>query len=194
MAYVGFALIPILLFLISELALSNQTTSIQSFATNTPHFFLGILYTGILPGMVMSLLNTQLGFYWLLFLMMAVFMGDTLAYFSGLALGRKKMFPYISPNKTWAGATGGLLGSLIAGTICHSLWFSTFFPLSVFLITSVIVGISAQCGDFFESMLKRNAGVKDSGKIMPGHGGVLDRVDGILFGVPAVFWLTMWVS
>jgi phosphatidate cytidylyltransferase len=110
-------------------------------------------------------------------------MGDIFAYFSGISMGRHKLFPALSPKKTVEGAIGGLIGSMAGGL---AMWFGFFqdIPVALFIFLSIVTGIFAQTGDLFESLLKRVAQVKDSGRIMPGHGGLLDRLDGVLFALP----------
>jgi phosphatidate cytidylyltransferase len=118
--------------------------------------------------------------------------GDTAAYYSGRTFGKRKLYPMVSPNKTIEGSLGGLVGSLAGVFIARA----TFFPqLSVVdsIALPVILGVLGQLGDLFESMLKRSFGVKDSGTIIPGHGGILDRLDSILFAAPAAFLYVHYV-
>ncbi len=110
---------------------------------------------------------------------------DTGAYLSGRAFGKTKLFPQISPNKTWEGTIGGALVALTIGYIC-SLYFAEF-TTAQWLVISAIVVVFGSLGDLVESMLKRNYKVKDSGTILPGHGGILDRFDGLLIASPLVF-------
>jgi phosphatidate cytidylyltransferase len=105
---------------------------------------------------------------------------DIGAYFAGRAIGGPKIAPRISPNKTWAGLFGGMLGALLLGWI-YSCWAQ--LPIELALMSPVLA-VFAQAGDFFESWLKRRAGVKDSGTLLPGHGGLLDRLDGAVSSLP----------
>lgn len=116
-----------------------------------------------------------------------IWVNDTFAYLSGSLLGSHLMFPSLSPKKTWEGFVGGLLFSILAAMI----WANFFEAASMlqWIIIAVLTSVSGTMGDFFESKLKRQAGVKDAGNIIPGHGGVLDRLDSILFAAPAVFLL-----
>ena len=112
--------------------------------------------------------------------MMFAWMGDTGGYFAGKGIGGPKLYPAVSPNKTWSGAVGGLLGSVLGSVIAHF----TFLPalsLAQGILLAVAAGAFGQIGDLCESILKRSAGVKDSGAILPGHGGILDRIDALLF-------------
>ena len=122
-------------------------------------------------------------------------MGDTFAYGVGSRWGRAKLIETVSPNKTVVGAVAGLLGSVLAGGIYARLWLSEVpgFALSwpVGAALSVPIAIAGQVGDLAESVIKRDAGVKDSSHLMPGHGGVLDRLDAIFFTVPLTYALLL---
>jgi phosphatidate cytidylyltransferase len=112
--------------------------------------------------------------------MMFAWMGDTGGYFAGKGLGGPKLYPAVSPNKTWSGALGGLGGSVLGSVVAHF----TFLPalsLTQGIALAIAAGAFGQIGDLCESILKRSAGVKDSGAILPGHGGILDRIDALLF-------------
>lgn len=124
----------------------------------------------------------------LVLLFAVVWLGDAAAYYVGSAWGRHKMAPIVSPNKTWEGA----LASVTAAVISAGLWsvWKTGELLWILAPVAVVLSISAQLGDLIESMLKRGAGVKDSGHLMPGHGGVLDRIDALLFAAP-ILWLAV---
>ncbi|MCB9729875.1 MAG: phosphatidate cytidylyltransferase [Deltaproteobacteria bacterium] len=114
-----------------------------------------------------------------------VWLGDTGAYFAGRALGRHKLYELISPKKTIEGAVGGLLASVL-GAWAMAAWIYPTLPLWKLITAAVVGGVVAQCGDLVESAFKRSYGVKDSGKLLPGHGGVLDRLDGFLFAAPVL--------
>lgn len=128
---------------------------------------------------------------WLVFLLFAiVWLGDAAAYYFGSAFGRHKMAPVVSPNKSWEGAAAGLLIG-IAAAAAWSLWRYDALRPSV-LALAALTAAAAQVGDLVESMIKRGAGVKDSGRLFPGHGGVLDRMDALLFAAP-VLLLGTWL-
>ncbi|MFZ6051607.1 phosphatidate cytidylyltransferase [Halocola ammonii] len=114
---------------------------------------------------------------------------DTGAYLVGRKLGRHKLFERISPKKSWEGFFGGVAFCFIAAGVIAQFFES--LALSEWLIVAAIVSVFSNLGDLFESMLKRNCGVKDSGKIFPGHGGVLDRLDGLIFAIPMVYFYLM---
>jgi phosphatidate cytidylyltransferase len=151
----------------------------------------GAVYAGGLIGYAPLLAaeaeRTEAGsaFAWLLLVLLGTAACDTGAYFAGSLLGRRKLIPHISPAKTWEGLAGGTLGAVVA-----ALAFSGLLGLSmpIAVVLGLVVCAAAVCGDLCESLLKRAAGVKDSGHVIPGHGGVLDRIDSILFVLPAVYW------
>jgi phosphatidate cytidylyltransferase len=126
----------------------------------------------------------------LLFTVVLVWVGDTSAYFVGRGIGRWKMAPQISPNKTWEGAVANFLGALFVAAI-FGYW--TKVPPAHMLAMAAVGSVAGQIGDLFESAWKRNAGVKDSGTILPGHGGMLDRIDALIFAAPAVWYYFEWV-
>lgn len=151
--------------------------------------FMGILYVPFLLNHLLLLRWAPYGTQWIFLVLVIVMAGDTAAYYVGSSMGKRKLYPVVSPNKSVEGAIGGLVGS-VAGTFIAR---ATFFPeLSVAdcVITSLLAGVLGQLGDLFESLLKRSFGVKDSGGIIPGHGGMLDRLDSVLFAAPAAFYYT----
>lgn len=128
---------------------------------------------------------------WLVFLLMAVvWLGDTAAYYAGSRLGRHKMAPVISPKKSWEGAAAGFATSLAAAAVWSVCRLGRLDP--ALLAIAAVTAAAAQVGDLVESMIKRGAGVKDSGNVLPGHGGVLDRMDAMLFAAP-VLLLGLWL-
>jgi len=132
---------------------------------------------------VLIIRNAPHGFLWLWYLLLTVWLTDCGAYVAGRTWGKKKMAPTISPGKTWIGTIGGMLTATIGGT---AFGLATDLPLSISLLIFLSFEISflAIIGDVFESLLKRTAGIKDSGTLLPGHGGVLDRLDSILYASP----------
>lgn len=154
---------------------------------------LGILGFGVLyfalP--IASLHYLQQADPWLVFLLMAiVFLGDTAAYYVGSALGRHKMAPVISPKKSWEGAVAGFATSVAAAAVWSAWKLGRVDP--ELLAVAAVTALAAQVGDLVESMIKRGSGVKDSGHILPGHGGILDRLDAMLFAGP-VLLLGLWM-
>jgi phosphatidate cytidylyltransferase len=145
----------------------------------------GILYVGWLLGLLVFLRlegGPELGRNLLYMVLFVTFASDTAAYFFGKAFGRHKLAPAISPGKTWEGSIAGVIGAVIIG-----IFFTLQTPVKVSLsfgeiiILAILISVFGQLGDLAESLLKRNTGVKDSGNLMPGHGGLLDRMDSIVF-------------
>jgi phosphatidate cytidylyltransferase len=145
----------------------------------------GVGYFG-LPALALVWLRAtpELGFAWLLWLLIVVGTTDTAAYFTGRALGGPRLAPAISPGKTWSGLFGGVLGAATASVA--TVWVIGSERLLQAAGLGALLSLISQLGDLVESALKRSAGVKDSGSLIPGHGGVLDRLDGLLFAAPAL--------
>lgn len=150
-----------------------------------------ILYAGIMPSFTAMLLRFEQGDAWFFALLLVIFAGDVGAYLAGSLFGAHTMMPSLSPKKSWEGSLGGIVFSILAGWVCVLAGLKT--GLVPFLIFCFLVEIAAQQGDFFESLIKRIAHVKDSGTLMPGHGGILDRLDGVFFAAP-LFYLFAWMS
>jgi phosphatidate cytidylyltransferase len=169
-------------------------------------------YIAVPMAMLVEIRRQPAGAIWVIYTLLAVWAGDILAYFVGKSLGRHRMSPEISPKKTWEGAIASILASMIVGVLWfqHAPQISAFFlrlglidprsgmfgleqpHLWPVILLSVAVNIAAQLGDLVESLIKRGAGVKDSGAILPGHGGMLDRIDAMLFAVPVVWAYRTW--
>ena len=149
---------------------------------------LGFFYLPLLLSVMAKLRALESGVEWVFFVLALVMIGDSAAYFVGSAIGKAKLYPAISPNKTVEGALGGLGGSLLAAVMFSSL-FLPALSYGPIILVALIVGVFSQVGDLFESMLKRSCGVKDSGTMIPGHGGMLDRLDSLLFAFPSAYYL-----
>lgn len=176
--------IGLIILIIASLFTLHKTGDLQRLVRIHAHGALGMFYMGLLPAFAYRLLDSQ-GLNWFIYLLTVVFTGDTFAYIFGVLFGRYKVMPTVSPKKTWEGSLGGLFGSLVAAALCGQFLLPQV-GLNVLMPLALFAGYAAQFGDFFESLLKRVADVKDSGKIMPGHGGVLDRIDGVLFASPVI--------
>ncbi len=153
---------------------------------------LGLLYPPFLLGHFIWLRFLPQGEWWVLWFLLVVFAGDTAAFYCGRAWGDKKLYPQVSPGKTWVGTCGGLAASLIAGV---GLGFWLLPEVRGFQLAwlSLFLGILGLLGDLFESMLKRQAQQKDASQILPGHGGMLDRLDSLLFAGPAVLYVRLFL-
>ena len=195
-------------FMTEAMRRTNLKTAYPAAAAST--FAFG--YIAIPMALLVAIRQQPAGAIWTIFTLLAVWSGDIFAYFVGKAMGRHRMSPEISPKKTWEGAIASIVASIIIGTLwIHSApgISSTLLRIGLIdrrdgmfgleqpqlwpiLILSAVVNIAAQLGDLVESLIKRGAGVKDSGTILPGHGGMLDRIDALLFAVPVVWAYGAW--
>jgi phosphatidate cytidylyltransferase len=178
---VGYSLILLVLFFAIALGFAALRGTSRWFPAGTVYAGLtGIALSGIRGA-------DTVGLYAMLFVFAVVWATDILAYFVGRAIGGPKLAPKISPGKTWSGAIGGAVSAVVAGSLVAYLT----FPESVLLAAPIafILSVCSQIGDLFESFIKRRFGVKDSSRLIPGHGGVMDRVDGLIFACFAAFLL-----
>jgi len=146
----------------------------------------GFFYFGLTFGLFSLVRNHGNSYHWLTFAFAVPWICDTAAYFGGRFLGKHKFAPKISPNKTWEGAISGVIFSTIAGFLFARFLMTSENPLYVGIV-AFFIGIFGQTGDLVESLLKRAAGVKDSGNVFPGHGGILDRTDSLLMSVSIIY-------
>lgn len=153
---------------------------------------LGIIYIPLFLSCMVLIRNDADGIAWIFFLLALVFAGDTGAFYVGRLLGRHKLCPAVSPGKTIEGAIGGLAATLGAGLIFMNCFLKSL-PLVPGILFFLSIGVVGQLGDLFESELKRYAGVKDSGSILPGHGGILDRIDALLFAAPVAYFFKEYI-
>ena len=169
----------------------GQQTSAFDFAITAA----GILYVGWLGSYLVSLRSLSGGLYWALLVIGSIAIGDGFAYLVGHLLGRHKMAPNLSPGKTWEGYIGGILGAIAGGALLGWVFGLMVPEISprLGLLFGLILGVIAPLGDFGESMLKRQFGVKDSGRLLPGHGGILDRLDSWFWAAPIGFYLILWL-
>ncbi|MBI2166175.1 MAG: phosphatidate cytidylyltransferase [Chloroflexi bacterium] len=153
----------------------------------------GALYIGWPLSHALLIRELDSGRAWLLYAILVTFATDTAAFFVGRALGRRKMAPSISPGKTWEGGLGGLTGAILASL---SLYYILSLPMHLWaaLLMGAGIGVAAQVGDLAESLLKRSAGVKEAGTVIPGHGGVLDRLDSLVFTLLLVYYVVAWAQ
>jgi len=151
---------------------------------------LGVLYVALLGGHLVAVRNgfeQKLAAHLLSFFFLVLMGADTGAYYTGRAIGKRKLAPKISPGKTWEGVIGGIVAALALATVAH-LWFFRELPLKWALPLAGVMTVLGILGDLTESALKRGAGAKDAAKILPGHGGVLDRLDSLLFNAPLLYY------
>lgn len=182
-------LIITLFILITEL-FRNKDSALR----NTSAAFLGIAYIGFLFGSLLSIreLDANVGSYYIrgayliLSILISIWLCDSAAFFIGCRYGKHKLFPRVSPKKSWEGAIAGFSFAIL-GFVVMKIIFMKFIPLADAIIIGVLIGAFSQIGDLVESLFKRDAEIKDSSNLIPGHGGVLDRFDSLLFAAPIVY-------
>lgn len=154
------------------------------------HTFLALVYV-VMPLGLLVLMGQSLGYLLMLSGFVMIWLNDTGAYLTGSMIGKHKFFERISPKKTWEGTIGGVVFAMLGAAMCYLCndYFEIELDLIEWLIIGFVVAVAATIGDLLESAFKRNAGVKDSGNLIPGHGGILDRIDSLLFVVPTLILL-----
>jgi phosphatidate cytidylyltransferase len=166
-----------------------ETAAMRAFAMGFGPLFVGV------PLTMLALLRSDMGAdgaSYVVMTMMFAWWGDTGGYFAGRYLGKHALYPAVSPKKTIEGSIGGLGGSVL-GAMCAHFWYLPSIPLVDSVVLALVAGGLGQAGDLGESLIKRSTGVKDSGQIVPGHGGILDRVDALLVTSAVVFLYTLWI-
>jgi len=178
----------ILSFLFGALvaALMTPEPPVDAFQPVPPLLF-GFLYGALPMAMLVPLRQLPGGLWWVVAACATTWMNDTGAYFAGHALGRHKLLERVSPSKTWEGFFGGMLASIGTAFVVRAVGAHHLSPADC-LALGVVVSIFGPLGDLAESLLKRSMGVKDSGRLIPGHGGLLDRIDALIFTAPCVYF------
>lgn len=182
----------IVLYLLSRPVVSLYNSDMHASLHNLAYAMLGVFYIGLPLGMMgwTGIMFAGNGVWILLGMFIIIWVNDTGAFIIGSMLGKNRLFERLSPKKSWEGFFGGLVFSIIGGVVyffCAQNHLPANFSALTFGLYGAVVSVIATWGDLFESMLKRASGVKDSGKLLPGHGGVLDRIDSLLFVAPATF-------
>ncbi len=154
---------------------------------------LGILYIPLSLSLLLFVRSMENGALWVFWLLIVCFMNDTGAFYTGTFFGKRKLAPRISPKKTMEGSAGGIGAAMAAGLIFSLIFFGSPGLALLTLPCALLIAVAGQVGDLFESALKRSSSVKDSGRILPGHGGMLDRIDGLLFAIP-VLYAYLWAA
>ncbi|MBF0527893.1 MAG: phosphatidate cytidylyltransferase [Deltaproteobacteria bacterium] len=150
----------------------------------TGRLALGHAYISLCFSCLLVLFSVDYGPKWVLVTLLVTFLGDAAAFYTGRSIGKHLLYPAVSPKKTWEGLAGGVLGSGLSAAVLSAFFLPV--PWSEAGLLGLIMGLAAAAGDLFESALKRSAGIKDSGSILLGHGGVWDRIDALLFNAPLV--------
>ncbi|WAH35375.1 phosphatidate cytidylyltransferase [Alicyclobacillus dauci] len=182
---------PIALYVLVSIVLAVPVLSLNRVEMKTMALqTIGAVYIGTGGYALGALRAMPLGWFWLWFFLISIWMSDTAAYFVGRLVKGPKLIREISPKKTISGAIGGIIGAAVGaalfGLIAHPVYDGWAYA-----VTGAVISIAGQLGDLIESAYKRTAGVKDSGKILPGHGGMLDRVDSLIFAAPLALWLVL---
>lgn len=152
----------------------------------------GIVYIPLFLSYLVLIRNGENGIEWIFLILVLIIMGDTGAFYAGTYLGKHKLSPFVSPGKTMEGAAGGLITNLLGGAL-FKYYFMPHLNWGFCLIFFICIGLAGQVGDLFESLFKRVSGVKDSGNILPGHGGILDRIDALLFASPVAYLFIKYI-
>ncbi len=179
------------LFMIFSIYLLLFDLPHKTAATLNGYFCIGLIYIGLCTSLLLPMRELSKGPFIIILAMAATWVPDTLAYLCGRFLGRNKMIPRLSPGKTWEGFCGGLVGSFLAVYIMKLLFLNELSLIDVGTL-GLTAGILGPLGDLFESLLKRSAGEKDSGGLLPGHGGILDRIDALIFNIPLFYFYAIW--
>jgi phosphatidate cytidylyltransferase len=182
LVFLLFASFPILFFFTLL-----QDSSLAHAVEATANTLFSILYLSLCMGYLIQIRELDKSGFFIFFVLAVTWSGDTFAFYTGKSLGKHLLAPGISPKKTIEGAIGGLAGSLAAGLLMR-YFLIPGLSLSHCITASILCGVFGQLGDLVESMIKRGLGVKDSGSILPGHGGFLDRIDGVLFSGPVFYF------
>lgn len=153
---------------------------------------LGIVYIAVSLAHIILLSRIEDGRVWIVFVLVTIWASDTFAFYVGSALGKRKFFPALSPNKTLEGAVGGFVGALVAASVMNV--YLGLGPYLCVILMAAFIYVLSVFGDLVESLLKRGAGVKDSGTLIPGHGGMLDRIDSTLFALPAAYYVLVFAT
>lgn len=171
----------------------SKAGSLDTVFQEIGYTFIGPLYVGLLLGHLTLIRATVEGREYTLLLFLTIWMGDIAAFYTGLSIGKNKLYPEISPNKTVEGAIGGIIGCVIVVAAARVLYMKQMSIVDVAVI-SIGIAVMGQLGDLCESMFKRAAGVKDSGNLIPGHGGILDRFDSVMFAAPFLYYYLVFIK
>ena len=178
-------------FSVTSLWLTREKISAETLLRSLALASLGFTYGVVFPSFAVKILMHLQGIRWFVCMLALTFAGDTFSYFGGKIWGRSKLMPSLSPKKTIEGAFAGGLVAILAAIILGRLTLPIIPPWFMAL-AGLVTTFAAQSGDLFESLIKRVAHVKDSGSIMPGHGGMLDRLDGVYFAAPVFYAFLLW--
>ena len=190
-----------IMFLVLALNLMTLCLFVLFRFSSMPHIFdliskqvLGVVYIPVSLVLLVFIHALEGGTLWIIWLLIVSFANDTGAFYTGTFFGKTKLAPNISPNKTVEGSMGGAAASVTAGFAFCMIFFSDFSLALLTIPCALLMAIAGQIGDLFESAMKRVTQVKDSGRILPGHGGMLDRIDGLLLAIPVLYVFLVFVK
>ncbi len=182
-----------LMLILSCVLFFGEQTEMSLRVRDLAFFIFGLFYVGVLFSFVGWVRGLDQWPFWLFLMLGSTFMSDVGAYVFGRWIGKHKLAPNLSPGKTIEGLLGGVIFSIIGAVIVRIL-FRPDYPVGPLLGAALVISLVGPIGDLSESLIKRGAGVKDSGKFMPGHGGILDRLDALLFTAPVVYFWAYYFS
>ncbi len=183
---VEFLILAINLMALSVFVLSRFASNHTIFDTVAKQV-LGIVYIPVSLSLLVFIKELDGGTFWIIWLLIVIFANDTGAFYTGTFFGKRRLSPNISPNKTIEGSLGGVAASMVVGFIFCQIFFNNLSLAFLTIPASFMLAIAGQIGDLFESAMKRASNIKDSGRILPGHGGMLDRIDGLLLAIPVLY-------
>ena len=178
----------IIVFLLFLMRMKNEPADFTSLAK----VVFGFMYAPLLISYVIPLRSSDHGITWVFFVIIAAFVGDSSAFYAGRSMGKTKLMPLVSGGKTVAGAIGSIVGTMVGCAVFKALFFHDL-PIIHAVTLGFLISIVGQLGDLCESSLKRISMIKDSGYLLPGHGGILDRVDSLTFMIPFVYYYSVLV-
>ncbi len=189
-----------ILFLIFTVNLMALSVFVLFRFSSNPNIFdkiakqvLGVVYIPVPLSLLIFIRALDGGVFWVIWLLLVIFAGDTGAFYSGRKYGKHPLAPTISPKKTIEGAVGGTLFSMVIGFVFCLIFFQDLALALMMLPCALIMAVAGQIGDLFESAMKRASRIKDSGRILPGHGGMLDRIDGVLLAIPVLYIFLVYI-
>ena len=154
---------------------------------------LGVVYIPVSLSLLIFIKELDGGTFWIIWLLIVIFANDTGAFYTGTFFGKRRFSPNISPNKTIEGSLGGAASAMAVGFIFCQIFFHDLSLSFLTIPASFMLAVAGQIGDLFESAMKRSSSIKDSGRILPGHGGMLDRIDGLLLAIPVLYVYRVYI-
>lgn len=187
----GFVFLAMMAMMIAMIIRMRPKSDLRAYIASVGATLFGPIYVGLPLVLLVSVWRQQDGPFHVLFALVVIWAGDTTAFFIGKNFGKHKSSPHISPNKTWEGTIASFVAALVVSMVT-ARYFGGGNGYAELLVLAAALNVAGQFGDLAESALKRCAGVKDSSNLIPGHGGVLDRIDALLFAAPVLWYYWLW--